>query len=402
MNLLYIAAQIPWGKGEAFVLEEMIEVKKQGISLLTIPRNPPKEIFHKRAESIINNAIWLPLINIEMIIVFFRTLFLQKKLWSLIKLLTRYYYNPKVFFKNLSVLPKGTYIASIITKFNIDHIHAHWGSTTSTIAWVASELTGIPWSATLHRWDINETNLLRDKLKSAKFFRCISKNGKEKLLNIVGAEFEAKTTVIHMGVTIPFEKREIPTTNKDCFQIVTPANLLPVKGHQYLIEACSELVQSGISNFNCFFFGEGFMEHKLREMIEEKRMENHIKIFKMVPNEDLIKMYRKGQVSLVILPSINTNDKQHEGIPVALMEAMAYSIPVISTNTGSIVELLDLGAGILVEEKNSIMLAENIRKLIQNESIRKEIGKKGYDKVSKGFNIKNNTKILINLFKSCQ
>ena len=65
MNLLYIAAQIPWGKGEAFVLEEMIEVKKQGISLLTIPRNPPKEIFHKRAESIINNAIWLPLINIE-------------------------------------------------------------------------------------------------------------------------------------------------------------------------------------------------------------------------------------------------------------------------------------------------------------------------------------------------
>ena len=163
MNLLYIAAQIPWGKGEAFVLEEMIEVKKQGISLLTIPRNPPKEIFHKRAESIINNAIWLPLINIEMIIVFFRTLFLQKKLWSLIKLLTRYYYNPKVFFKNLSVLPKGTYIASIITKFNIDHIHAHWGSTTSTIAWVASELTGIPWSATLHRWDINETNLLREK-----------------------------------------------------------------------------------------------------------------------------------------------------------------------------------------------------------------------------------------------
>lgn len=400
MYLLYITAQIPWGKGEAFVLEEMIEVKNQGISLLTIPRNPPREIFHKRAESLISNAIWLPLINIEMIIVFFRTLFLEKKLWSLIKLLTRYYKNPKVFFKNLSVLPKGTYIASKINQFKINHIHAHWGSTTSTIAWIVSELTDIPWSATLHRWDINENNLLREKLQSAKFFRCISKKSKEKLINIVGTEFEAKTTVIHMGVIVPFEIRETPATNINSFNIVTPANLLPVKGHQYLIEACSELVQSGISNFKCFFFGEGFMEKKLRELIAKKGMENYIKIFKMIPNEDLIEMYRKGQVSLVILPSINTPDKQHEGIPVALIEAMAYSVPVISTNTGSIPELLSSGAGIMVEEKNPLMLAENIKKIIQNESISKEIVKKGYDLILNEFNIKKNTKMLIGFFKS--
>lgn len=73
MKLIFITAQTPWGKGETFILEEMLEVKRQGVDLLIIPRNPSKEIFHKKAEKLLENAIWLPLVNFKMIVNFFET-----------------------------------------------------------------------------------------------------------------------------------------------------------------------------------------------------------------------------------------------------------------------------------------------------------------------------------------
>jgi len=63
MKVAYITAQTPLEKGETFILEELIELKYQGVDLLIISRTPIREIFHKEAESLINDSICLPLIN---------------------------------------------------------------------------------------------------------------------------------------------------------------------------------------------------------------------------------------------------------------------------------------------------------------------------------------------------
>jgi glycosyltransferase involved in cell wall biosynthesis len=67
------------------------------------------------------------------------------------------------------------------------------------------------------------------------------------------------------------------------------------------------------------------------------------------------------------------------------MEAMAFKIPVISTNTGGIPELLDNDAGIIVEQKNSFKLAEAIKLLISDKELRIKLGEKGYKKVGEEF-----------------
>ena len=74
MKILYITAQTPWGKGETFILEEMLEINYQGIDLSIIPRNPPKEIFHSQAKELLDNAFWFPLITPKMVIVFLKFL----------------------------------------------------------------------------------------------------------------------------------------------------------------------------------------------------------------------------------------------------------------------------------------------------------------------------------------
>jgi len=151
MKIVYITAQIPWGRGETFLLEELFEIKRQGVDFLIIPRNPPKEVFHKETHELLENAVWLPLINFKMVISFLKTLFTTVSLWKILGIILIRSRNPWVFIKNLAVLPKGFLISQIVQKENINHIHAHWGSTTATMAYIVSRLTSIPWSFTLHR-----------------------------------------------------------------------------------------------------------------------------------------------------------------------------------------------------------------------------------------------------------
>jgi len=285
----------------------------------------------------------------------------------------------------------------MIRKKNIEHIHAHWGSTTATMAYIVSRLTSIPWSFTLHRWDIKENNMLKEKVRLAKFVRCISEHGKNELFQIIGKDYQEKIKVVHMGVKTPIDVSESEEP-KGFFTIVTPANLLEVKGHKYLIEACFNLVRQGIKNFQCFFYGDGPLRIKLESLIGEKKLTNFVKMPGTLPHEKLIKMYKNKEIDVVVLPSIITKI-EHEGIPVSLMEAMAYRIPVISTNTGGIPELLSNGAGIIVEEKSPKQLAEIILKIMKNKNLRKELAERGYQKVQKEFNIKKNTKTLLELMQ---
>jgi len=113
----------------------------------------------------------------------------------------------------------------------------------------------------------------------------------------------------------------------------------------------------------------------------------------------LLELYANNEVDCVILPSIVMDKGEHEGIPVSLMEAMAFKIPVISTNTGGIPELLDNDAGIMVEQKNSYKLAEAIETLIKDEGLRMKLGESGYNKVMEEFSLPNIVTKLLELMK---
>ena len=367
---------------------------------MIIPRNPPKEIFHRDAKKLLENSIWLPLIDFRMVAIFFVALLTKAALWKILWDIIRNSRNPVILIKNLLVLPKGLLVSEIVRKENIIHIHAHWGSTTATMAYIISRLTNIPWSLTLHRWDIAENNLLKEKLKSTKFVRIISEHGKNELLGIIGKNYEDKIKVLYMGVKIP---EIIPILNKKQnlseFKIAVPANLVEKKGHKYLIEACAILVKQGVKNFQCFFYGEGPLRNQLKNLINEKGLKDYIKMPGILPHEELIKMYENKDTDLVVLPSIITEKGELEGIPVALMEAMAYRIPVISTNTGGIPELLSNGAGIIVEEKSPQKLTEAIIKVMKDVDFRKELSKRELQRIKEDFNIEKNIKILLELIQ---
>lgn len=112
-----------------------------------------------------------------------------------------------------------------------------------------------------------------------------------------------------------------------------------------------------------------------------------------------MEMYQNKEIDLVVLPSITTKKGEHEGIPVSLMEAMAYQIPVISINTGGIPELLSDGAGTIVEEKSPVKLSQAIIKAMKEGNFAKELSKNAYRKIREKFNIKKNVKTLLGLIQ---
>jgi colanic acid/amylovoran biosynthesis glycosyltransferase len=397
-KILYITVSTPLNLGEAFVLTEMISLKKAGVDLLIIPRDVVKNKQHKKAEELIDNTLVVPWVNIRILREVIK--FNLKHPLTFVKVIKNTVLkarNIRIALKNLGILPKSVYLSSLLRQEEISHIHAHWGSTTSTMGYVISTITGIPWSFTVHRWDIPENNILKEKCKTAAFVRTIDKQGKNEVIEILNdAASPDKIKVLHLGVEIPLIK-QMPVNEKDEFVFICPANFVLKKGHSYLLEACKILKDKNIK-FKCLFSGDGALEPKLKKMSEDLKLDGYVEFIGRLAHEELFDLYDNRKIDALVLPSIVAENGEKEGIPVVLMEAMAYGIPVISTYTGGIPELVDNRCGILVEQKNSKAIADAIEKLLSDPGCCNNLGKLGREKIMAEFNGENVSTVLLGLF----
>jgi glycosyltransferase involved in cell wall biosynthesis len=99
-----------------------------------------------------------------------------------------------------------------------------------------------------------------------------------------------------------------------------------------------------------------------------------------------------------VLASHPTTEGRQEGIPVALMEAMACGLPVVSTAISGIPELVESDrTGYLVPPRDPVGLANSLQALAADASLRERMGSAGRKKVLNEFNIYDNTKRLLDL-----
>jgi glycosyltransferase involved in cell wall biosynthesis len=398
-KIAYITAATPFGLQETFVLNEMLALREFGADILIIPRGKANDkLFHLKAGPLFDHTIGLPLLNAAILTVSLK--YILRSPGTCLRVISRIAFgarNIKTAFKNLAILPKALYFAEMLASKSVSHIHAHWASTTATMAYIISRLTGIPWSLTAHRWDIAENNILKEKCRTASFVRVISEAGRSEIIHIVNDKsLVNKIIVIHMGVDIP-KMTDSLYIRQQVFNVLCPANLLPVKGHKYLFDACGILRDKKIK-MKCLVAGDGPLEKELKDYVRRRNLDGYVEFLGRVTQEELFALYRSGRTAAVILPSILTGDGQKEGIPVSLMEAMAYGIPVISTNTGGIPELIGDGSGIMVRGNDPSSIASAIENLISDRAYYESVGRRGKEKIKSNFNMKSITGELLKLF----
>lgn len=194
-----------------------------------------------------------------------------------------------------------------------------------------------------------------------------------------------KTVTIRNGVDIagcPISKTdrakrrdEMEIGDKE-YLIGTVGRLDEQKGHTYLLEAIAKL--RAVQPVKCVIIGDGPLERRLVSQAEDLGIHNIVRFLgesKEVPSW-------LSALDIFVLPSL------WEGLPNALLEAMAMGLPVIATKVDGIPEAVSSGiSGLLCEPKSSQVLYVAMQDLITDPVLRKNLGRRAQGVVTENFRL---------------
>jgi glycosyltransferase involved in cell wall biosynthesis len=156
--------------------------------------------------------------------------------------------------------------------------------------------------------------------------------------------------------------------------IGTVGRLIPVKGYEVLLEALK-----GIDlDYRLLIMGDGPLRAPLEKMCHDLELAGKVTFLGFIPNVSPI----LSRLDLFVLPTLG------EGFGLVLLEAMAHHLPVISTDTMAVPEIVEHGkTGLLVPPRDVNALREAVKALIESPDERLRMGERGWEKLTKGFSV---------------
>lgn len=397
MKIGYLVPQFP-GQTHIFFWREIRELKKLGVSPRLISTKLPKKenIVHSWARSAIKQTFYLCSFSVKSAVdACFEILKTGPSAWlrcinsvidaDCFSFLDRLNLIPAVFF--------GALLAKLAKDDNLSHIHVQSCANCANIALFAHLISGLSYSLTLHNPLRVYGSNQKQKWKNASFAICISKKIKTEVINILQGFVPNSIEFAPMGVDPKYFKRNKQYTVNDGKKtqvIFSCGRLNPCKGFEYLINAIKILHENG-HVFRLNIAGGEECENYtkfLKKIINEFGLDNSVTLLGAI-SEKKVKNELE-QASIFVLPSLD------EGIPVAIMEAMAMGVPVVSTTGGSIPEIIKNGQnGIIVPPKNSKQLAEVILQVSRNKELAEKFSNAGRRTVLKSFNSKISADVIV-------
>ncbi|MBF0478618.1 MAG: glycosyltransferase family 4 protein [Candidatus Omnitrophica bacterium] len=289
-----------------------------------------------------------------------------------VDLKTKSVLNPKLYF----LLPK---LKKIILKYHIQVIHAH----TRVTQFVGQMLSSpeLPLVTTCHGFF------------KPRFFRRLFPCWGQKVIAISPAVYDhlrrdfsvsqTNIALVPSGIDLSefivindqdrvFQRKQL-NVPEDVVVLGMIARLSDVKGQDILIEAMREVVVPG-PKVHLLIAGEGKMEPKLRAMVKQYQLDDHISFYSVASRTlDLL-----AALDILVVPS------RMEGLGLSILEAQAAAVPVVASRVGGIVSLIeDQKTGFLAEPGNSRDLAKVLINVISREDRGKSVGLSGRDFVIK-------------------
>ncbi|HEY4439587.1 MAG TPA: glycosyltransferase [Candidatus Elarobacter sp.] len=382
MRLGLISAKYPFGPKEPYLDAELRALAPSLDALTVVPATPDSR--ERGYDAVPGDVLRMPLFGAATLRRALRA-FVRRPVRALDALIACAANGPlPVRAKNLAVFAKGLAVADVARERRLDHLHAYWLSTPATVAWVAARVAGIGFSATAHRWDVYENNLAARKLRDAAFVRTISERGRRDLLALTGGD-PAKVRVVRLGVALPAFAR---ASDAVPLRILCAAALVPVKGHLILLDALAALRAAGVE-FACDLAGDGPERASIAERIAALGLGDVVRLTGTIPHDELLARLASGSYDVAVLASIERAGGLMEGVPVALIEAMAAGAVVVATDSGSIGELVvDDATGLLVPHSDAPALAAALERVATDRALRERLRATARDRVQREFDLR--------------
>ncbi|MGB1251519.1 MAG: glycosyltransferase, partial [Candidatus Promineifilaceae bacterium] len=368
-TIAYIAQFFPI-LTETFVYREVNALRRQGYNVVTLANRTPdtKKLSQESLELMDSTEYVFPLQLIPFIFAHLYFIITAPKayfgtFWAVMGPSGESWDNRR---RTLGHFGGGVYLAHRARNQSIEHIHAHFSVNAATIGLVIARLLDISYSFTVHNNIFTDRLILREKLRAAKFIISISEYSRQFLVNYAPeiSDLADKISIVHCGISpeqfIP--ERNFSAETDHTPHIVSLSSLTERKGMPMLVEACRILRDRGIP-FTCTIAGDGPQRALLEQKIGDYELENHVTLAGRYFQEDIRDYLNNAHV--FALACVTASNGDVDGVPVALMEAMAMKVPTVSTVVSGIPELIDHEiSGLLVPEQSPEKLANAIVRLL--------------------------------------
>jgi glycosyltransferase involved in cell wall biosynthesis len=396
-RVVYVVSLFPcWS--ETFIVREIATLIASGVDVMIVSLKPPSEkMVQPDAEALLPRALH-PLSAGKASIAWLGALFghfgtlagcsatIVRRLWR----------EPRAMLKSLATLARAVEHLDRLRAFDPDIVHAHWGTYPSTAVWALAQMLKKPFGFTCHAHDIFIDNqLLKEKIEGAAVPVTISNYNVDWLARHATPAARTRLHVVHCGVdlgALPYRRE-----GREAGLIVAVGRLDPIKGFDVMLGALATLKKAG-RTFRCRIIGEGPQRAELEAMISRDGLGANVELLGARPQAEVRAALYAAH--LFALPSVVAADGNRDGIPVALMEAMAAGTPAVSTFVSGIPELIDPDvSGLLVPPGNVEALAAALARLLDDGALCDALAAEARRKVEREFDAEREAKKLLVLIE---
>lgn len=397
MRIGYVVKMFP-RLSETFVLNEMIELERQGAEITVFSIKKPNEgRFHPQVSNLKARVYYLEDLDSKKYPVWLSRDWKSlgdsvERVWPILKEALAEGNNTRV-----EQIWWAAWLAARIHELGINRLHAHFASLPSTIADLAGRIAGVPYSFTAHAKDIYvydmQQHQLEEKLQTAQFVVTVTEYNRRYLIDQGGSGDKVK--LLYNGINLDRFSYAPPEAREDNL-VLAVGRLVPKKGFDDLLLAFRTLLSDGVS-FRCKIVGDGPEREALESLKSELGLNGLVELTGPRNSDEVNAMLK--QATLFALPCKAAEDGNIDALPTVLLESLAVGLPSVSTNFSGIPEIIDNGKeGLLVQDGDSVALAGAIKELLSNPARRAEFSRSGRMKAEQRFNIRNNVGTLLELF----
>ncbi|KHK02350.1 glycosyltransferase family 4 protein [Desulfovibrio sp. TomC] len=299
--------------------------------------------------------------------------------------------------ENILAMCAGFSLARRFLADGIEHIHAGWANGPATAAWVASRLTGLPFSFSARAGDIYPPDgALAEKLCAAV---AVHTNNKANIAYLAGQAPQAagKIRQIYNSLTLT-GRTPSPVHMEPPYRLLAVGRFCRTKGFDVLIDACALLARRNFP-FQLTLVGAGLPlpTARIRRRIRAHGLRARVFLPGFVSHDRMSELY--AATDIFIMPSVIHASGDRDGIPNVIMEALAHCIPVVATNVSGIPEVVEDGVtGRLVPQRNPEAIAEAIMALAGDRNAALALAKAGQARVAALFDPETNTRSILDFF----
>jgi colanic acid/amylovoran biosynthesis glycosyltransferase len=399
-RLAYLLSRYP-AVSHSFLLNEIVQLRELGFDIEVASINQPDRPVHA-----------LPAVEAEESrSTFYIKSMPRSRVAAIIlrTLLTR----PRVFFRGLTAafhlggwdlcaklfalfyFAEAILLGDWMVRRGYAHLHVHFSTAVATVGLLTSVAWEIPFSLSVHGPDEFHSvaeYYLEQKIERAKFILCISDYCRSQLMRVASPMHWSKFEVVRLGVDpAVFAPRRLEKKNGDGFDIVCVGRLVPAKGQMILMRAFADLIALGY-NVRLKIVGDGVDRKQLESFVDSCGLTSAVEFRGALSHSETRRVLEEAD--LFVLASFA------EGLPVALMEAMAMEIPCLSTYVAAIPELIRDGLdGLLVPASSQEALTGAMKSMIDNPTLRRNLAAAGRRRVLAFYNLAENARALAVVFE---